>query len=178
MLLAVSVQTINAREIMGLNFCGTVSVADVNKSIEKNNATISEENTDSDTGVISISTKDYKLADTVKNITFSIYKNKLYEINIRDSSVIDDILDAKYGLLRRELKSEAGIDRQIFYYNIKDKDVDLFLSYSKFPRSLGLSARTYSSITYSCKSIERVVKAEFNKIKNKQQLQKSGANKL
>jgi hypothetical protein len=57
-------------------------------------------------------------------------------------------------------------------------NIDLFLTYSNFSPSLGLSSRSWSYVTYLCKPIDRVLNAEINKIKKKQQLQKSGANKL
>lgn len=177
-LIAISSQAINAREIMGLNFCGFVSVADIKKSIEENNSTVSEEKTDEETGVISIDTKDYNIADTVKGITFNVYKNKLYKIVIHEVRGIGGILDAKYGVIRSESKSDNGVDRKIFYYNIKDKDVDLFSTYAEFSPGLRLNAFPWSYVTYLCKPIDRELTAEINKIKKKQQLQKNGVNKL
>lgn len=163
---------------MGLNFCGTVSVTEIKKSIELNNSNVSEVKTDEETGVISIKTYDYNIADTVKGITFSIYKNKLYKIIIDEARGVADILDAKYGIIRTESKIEDGIDKRIFYYNIKEKDVDLFLTFAKYSPSIGLNDRSWSYITYLCKPIDRVLTAEIGKNKKRQQLQKSGANKL
>ena len=176
-LIALSSQTINAREIMGLKFCETVSVADIKKSIEENKSIVSEEKTDEATGVISIETKNYKIVDVTKKVEFSIYKNKLYKITINDSSIIDDLLDAKYGLLRQERKSDLGImEREIFYYNIKDKDIDLFKTYQTI--SIGSITSSGSYITYLCKPIDNMLTFDKDKAKKQQQLQKKDANKL
>ena len=176
-LIVFSSQAINAREIMGLNFCGTVSVADIKKSIEENNSIVSEEKTDEATGEISIATKDYKIADVAKKVEFSIYKNKLYKITIDDSRVIDDLLSAKYGLLRQERKADLGImEREIFYYNIKDKNIDLFLTYQTI--SIGSLTSSANYITYLCKPIDNMLTSDKNKAKRQQQLQKKDANKL
>ena len=176
-LIAVSSQVISAREVMSLNFCGTVSVADINKSIEKNNATVSKEERSEETGVISITTVDYKIADVTKEVEFSIYKNKLYKIEINDSSIIDDILDAKYGLLRREKRTDFGImERVMFHYNIRDKNINLFLTYQTI--SIGQIPNVRNYITYLCKPVDDMLASDTNKAKKKQQLQKNDANKL
>ena len=162
---------------MGLKFCETVSVADIKKSIEENKSIVSEEKTDEATGVISIETKNYKIVDVTKKVEFSIYKNKLYKITINDSSIIDDLLDAKYGLLRQERKSDLGImEREIFYYNIKDKDIDLFKTYQTI--SIGSITSSGSYITYLCKPIDNMLTFDKDKAKKQQQLQKKDANKL
>ena len=177
-LLACSFQTANARQIMGLNFCGTVSVAEIKKSIEKNNASVSEEKTDEETGEITIVTKDYKVADIENEISFGIYKNKLYKIKFEDSGKVDDLLGAKYGIIRSEQSDTAFTVNKLFYYNIQIKDVDLFVNYSKFQPSLGLSAGPWSNATYLCKPINKLLSAEIDRLKKKKELQKKGVDKL
>lgn len=163
---------------MGLNFCGTVSVADIKKSIEKNNGTVSEEAVDEETGVVSIKTKDYQLADVNQEVTFSIYKGKLYKIQFDNVDVISQILESKYGILRKA-NEDGLLIKEIYYYNSKDKNIDIFETFAKTSPVMGLSfAGNWRYVTYLCKPIDKLLVAEIEKIKKGKDLQKKGANKL
>ena len=122
--LAFFAPVVEAKEILGLNFCETVSVNDIKKSLEKNEATVDEEKTNDDTGEITISTKDYKVADSLNEVNFNIYKGKLYKIIFKDGNKIDGILKAKYGLLKHENLNDGIKIEDIFYYNSKDKNIE------------------------------------------------------
>ena len=176
--LAFFAPAVEAKEILGLNFCGTVSVDDIKKSLGKNEATVSEEKIDDETGMISVKTKDYKLADVNAEVTFSIYKGKLYKIEFADGGIVSEILKSKYGLLRNARENGILI-KDIYYYNSKDKDIDIYETFAKFSPSLGVSiGGNWHYATYLCKPLDRLLTAEIEKNEKRKQLQKKGANQL
>ena len=168
----------DAREILGLNFCGKVSVDDVKNSLEKNGAKFIKEKVDEDTGVISITTFDYQIADTNAEVEFEIYKDKLFQIVFKDGRIISEILKSKYGLARSS-KESGLINSNIFHYNSKDKDIDIFETFAEVSPSLGLRyGGSWHHATYVCKPVDRVLKKAVEQIEKQKQLQKKGANKL
>ena len=128
--------------------------------------------------MIAIQTKDFKLADAIHDVTFNIYKGKLYKIQFADAGIVSEILKSKYGLLRNT-REHGVLVKEIYNYNSKDKDIDIFETFAKTSPSLGLSLTgNWHYATYLCKPIDRLLSAEIEKIEKRKQLQKKGANQL
>jgi len=172
----ISVKNVEAKEILGLNFCGKVTTDEIKKSFEKNNATVELEKNDEDKGEIIIISVDYKVGDLISEVEFSLYQGKLYKIRIKEGSRFASTLDAKYGIIKLEQKNTAYGIEKIFYYNIKDKDIDLSLSYGNV--QVNDYQIPWSTVTYLCKPIDRVRIAENERIKKGKQLQKKEASQL
>lgn len=171
-------QMAEAKEVMGLNLCGNVSVDEVKNIINGGNASVSEEKTDEDTGEITIVTKDFNVADLIHEVSFSLYKGKLYKIEFKDGSKIDKILEAKYGLLRQERVIDGIAINELFYYNSKDRNVDIFLTYGKFAPGWNLDSYRWNPAKYLCKPIDRSRSIELKKVEKNKQIQKNDTTKF
>ena len=167
-----------AKEILGLNFCGQVSVDVVKQTLEKNGAKFIEVKVIEDTDVTSIKTLDYQIAGTNAEVEFEIYKGKLFRIEFKDGNIISNILDSKYGRVRTS--EESGlINKKIFHFNSKDKDIDIFETFAEVSPTLGLrGTRTWHHATYECKSINKILNQDYEKKQKQKQLQIKGANQL
>ena len=167
-----------AKDVLGLNLCGNVSTEDVKNSLNKNQAILDKVEVEEELNEITILTKDYKVADKAAEVSFSIYKGKLYKIRFQDGDIVSDILKSKYGLLRRE-KVNGVVLEDNFYYNSRDKDIDIFETYGEPNPAFGLPGyHGWHYATYLCKSIDKMRSIDIEKLNNKKQLQKKGASQL
>lgn len=185
-LLAINFSIAEAREIMGLNFCQKVSVDDIKRSLSDSEATVDSEVVDSETGVISVTTKDYKVDKVRTEISFQIYNDKLYRIKLKDGVLFYDIFEHKYGL-KKKVKSNGMYITETSHYNSKDPDIDITITYSDLSPSAALALGRLSGDTHSfrgeylCKGLAKSLSAEEDKIqksKAKENLRKKGIDKF
>ena len=177
-LLAIFLNSAESKEILGLNFCGKVSSEEIKKSIEKNDASFNEITTDVIADELIFESKNYKISDVPMKISFHSYKGNLYKIRIDEGRLISDILKAKYGYLRESFEDQGIITLKSYFYNSNDKNIDISLNYiESIPLGNNLTFRQ-DYVEYLCKSIDKLVIAEKNKIESKKQLEKKGASKL
>ncbi len=165
-----------AKDFFGLNLCGTVTVNDIKTSINKAQSTVSKEDKDDTLNTISISTDDYTIADQKLNVTFTLFKNKLYKIQIDPAEKIGDIISAKYNFIRSEDTSTSVTKEKIFIYDSKDKNIEIFETIGYL--NVSLISRSWHHATYRCKPLNSQVEYLFDKNKKMEQLRKSGADKL
>ena len=161
--LASSLGAVNATEVLGLKICGTTSINQVKSVIKSNGASISEEKTDDESGEIILNTKDFNLVSEINEVSFRLYKGKLYKIVIKDGGNISSILEAKYGVLTHK-QSNIGNDAKIvFFYNSKDRNVNITYT-NNFQISATNTAENSFPVEYLCVPIYNQLLAQLEKI--------------
>lgn len=159
-----------AKEVLDLNFCGKVTVEDVEKMLEKKGLNIGDKISDDElSNSIQIKVINYNIADLYKEVSFSLFKDKLYFIGFPDGHGLNGILRAKYGAPFKTISRNLGWGTvNTFYYNSNEPDIEIAESY--------VNGR--SSISYTCKSIERQRAAVLEKLRSQKEMKKIGANGL
>jgi hypothetical protein len=177
LLFAFSCGAVNALEVLGLKICGNTSINQVKNMLKSKGASISEETIDAESGAISLITKDFTIVDAINEVSFEIYRGKLYRIEIKDAASITPILAGKYGILT-EKETRLGASTEILsYYNSRDINVDISSSMI-YSLSASKTAEVAATVKYLCLPIYKQLLTQLEKSKNNYELQIKGANKL